>query len=75
MTTQTYLIHIKFDKLDNTKVVFNVEDFELSNQAFILDMDYIIHDNKIIFAFANIDGNLILYPILKLNRGSGNYCF
>ena len=56
LTPQTYLIHLRFDKNDNSKVNLNVEEFELENQAFILDMDYIIHDNKIILAFANIDG-------------------
>jgi len=51
-------LHIRYDKSDCSKVTINVEDFELKNQGFIIDMDYIIHDNKIIFIFSNIEGFL-----------------
>ena len=47
---------MKYDRLDNSKVIITVEEFEIKNKGFIMDMDYIIFDNKIIFCFSNIEG-------------------
>lgn len=50
------MIHLKFEKQDNSKVSFVLEELEIVNKAFLLDIDYIIHENKIIMAFSNIEG-------------------
>lgn len=58
-------MQIKLDKLELTKVSFQVEEFELKNKGFILDMDYVIFDNKIILGFSNIEG-FFFYLIEKI---------
>lgn len=57
------MIHLKFEKQDNSKVCFVLEELDLVNKAFLLDIDYIIHDNKIILAFSNIEGFLNFFLI------------